>query len=75
MKVDTYAVKSGADINLHTRLGVRGWPDVEFSWFRSRLEAPRVSSHTEALWYNETVFLWMIMIYIYIYIYIDDKNK
>ena len=38
--------------------------------FRSRLEVSRVSSHTEKLWYNETVCLGMtIYIYIYIYIY------
>ena len=34
------------------------------------LEAYCVSSHTEELWYNETVCLWMT-IYIYIYIWRD----
>ena len=34
------------------------------------LKSPAVSSHTEELWYNKTVNLWMtIFIYIYIYIY------
>ena len=32
------------------------------------IETSSVSSHTEELWYNETVLLWMT-IYIFIYIY------
>ena len=43
--------------------------NVKLSWFRSQLQASYVSSHTEELWYNETVCQWMT-IYIYIYIYI-----
>ena len=34
--------------------------------FRSQLQASYVLSHTEELWYNETVCLWMTK-YIYIY--------
>ena len=36
---------------------------------KSQLEVSYMSSHTDELWYNETVCLWMT-IYIYIYIYI-----
>ena len=44
--------------------------NVKLGGFRSQLPACYVSSHTEELWYNETVCLWMtIYIYIYIYIY------
>ena len=39
-----------------------------------QVEAPCVSSHTEKLWYNETVCLW-ITVYIYIYIYIYIRKK
>ena len=34
-------------------------PDVNLGWFRSRLGASHVSTHTEELWYKETVSLWM----------------
>ena len=37
--------------------GVRFPTDVKLTGFRSQLEAFRVSSHTEDLWYNETVYL------------------
>ena len=45
------------------------WYPTEFTsvGFRSQIQASRVSSHTEELWYNERVCLWMT-IYIYIYI-------
>ena len=43
--------------------------NVKLGGFRSQLRASYVSSHTEELWYNETVCLWMT-IYIHIYIYI-----
>ena len=43
--------------------------DTKLGRFRSQLQASCVSSHTEELWYNETVNRWMT-IYIYIYIYI-----
>ena len=33
--------------------------NVELSGFQSRLQASYMSSHTEELWYNETVYLWM----------------
>ncbi len=50
------------DIKSHVNLG--GFP--------TQLQASYVSSHTEDLWYNERVCLWMtIYIYIYIYIYIS----
>ena len=41
--------------------------NVKLSGFQSQLQASYMSSHTEELWYNETVCLW---IYIYIYMYI-----
>ena len=47
-------------------LAVRTKSNVKMGRFRSRLQASYVSSHTEELWYNETVCLWMT-IYIYIY--------
>ena len=42
--------------------------NVKLGGFRSQLQASYMSSHTEELWYNETVCLGMT-IYIYIYIY------
>ena len=36
---------------------------VKLGGFRSQLQASYVSSHTEELWYNETVFLWMASVY------------
>ena len=39
--------------------------NVKLGGFRSQLQASNLSSHTEELWYNETVCLWMT-IYIYI---------
>ena len=33
--------------------------NVKFVSFRFQLQASYVSSHTEELWYNETVCLWM----------------
>ena len=41
--------------------------NVKMGGFWSQLQASHVSSHSEVLWYNETVWLWMT-IYIYIYI-------
>ena len=43
--------------------------NVKLGGFRPQLQAFYVCGHTEELWYNETVNLWMT-IYIYIYIYI-----
>ena len=40
--------------------------NVKLGGFRSQLQASNVSSHTEELWYNETVCLWMT-------IYIERK--
>ena len=34
---------------------------VKLGGFFSQLQAPYKSSHTEELWYNETVCLWMII--------------
>ena len=36
--------------------------NVKLGAFQSQLEAPYESSHTEELWYNETVHLWMSII-------------
>ena len=33
--------------------------NVKSGGFRSQLQASYMSSHTEELWYNETVCLWM----------------
>ena len=41
--------------------------DVKSVRFQCQLEAFRVSNHTEELWYNKTVNLWM-NVYIYIYV-------
>ena len=44
--------------------------NVKLGGFRAQFQASYLSSHTEELWYNETVCQWMtIYIYIYIYIY------
>ena len=43
--------------------------NIKLGGFRSQLQASYMTSHTEELWYNETVGLWMT-VYIYIYIYI-----
>ena len=55
--------------------------NVKLGGFQPQLQASNVSSHTEELWYNETVCLWIniyiylsIYIYIYIYIYIVDSE-
>ena len=66
MKVDTYTQNPRADFDLHTGYRVCHQPKVKLGGFRSRLEESRVSSHTEELWYNETVCLLMIYIYIMI---------
>ena len=34
---------------------------VKFGWFWSQLDASCVSVHTEVLWYNETLGLWMTL--------------
>ena len=56
------------------------WSDtksnVKLGGFQSQLQVSNVSSHTEELWYNETVCLRMtIYIYIYIYIYIVPYDE
>ena len=33
--------------------------NVKLAGFRSQLQASYLSNHTEELWYNETVCLWM----------------
>ena len=45
--------------------------NVKLGGFRSQLQAFYMSSHTEELWYYETVCLWMtIYIYIYVCVYV-----
>ena len=46
--------------------------NVKLRGFRFQLQAAYMSSHTEELWYNETVCLWMT---IYIYIYMKCAQK
>ena len=52
-----------------SRADVAEWYDtksnVKLGWFRSQLQASYMSSHTEELWYDETVCLWMT-IYVYV---------
>ena len=57
---------------LAERYGIKS--NVKSGRFRSQLQASYVSSHTEELWYNETLCLWMT-IYIYVYIYISFVHK
>ena len=40
--------------------------NIKLDRFQSQLEESYMSNHTEQLWYNKTVCLWMT-IYIYIY--------
>ena len=68
-KVNTYALIPEQSLSRRLSLKVCHQPDVKLGVFRSR-----VSSHTEELWYNETVFCGWIYIYIYIYIYITDTG-
>ena len=42
--------------------------NVKLDRFQSQLHTSYMSSHTEELWYNKTVCLWMTL-YTYIYIY------
>ena len=42
--------------------------NVKLGGFRSQLQVSYASSHTEELWYNETVYLWMT-IYIYFFFF------
>ena len=44
--------------------------NVKLGGFRSQPQASYVSSHTEELWYNETVCRW-----IKIYVYIDKVSS
>ena len=46
--------------------------NVELGRFWSQLQVSYMSSHTEELWYNETVCVWMT---IYIYIYIERGKE
>ena len=64
----TIALRLGSDkismyiLRLHREWrysGVRYPIDVKSAGFRSELKPSRVSNHTEELWYNETVYLWM----------------
>ena len=57
-------------------VGVLDSCGIMLSGWRSQLEASRVSSYIDELWYYETVYLWMI-IYIYLcraYIIIFKKG-
>ena len=47
--------------------------NVKLGGFRSQLQVSYVSSHTEDLWYNETVCLWMT-IYVYISIHSAEQK-
>ena len=40
--------------------------NIKLGRFRSQLQASYVSSHTEELWYNETVCLWMTIYFTFI---------
>ena len=44
--------------------------NVKLGRFQPKLEASHVSSHSEELWYNETVSVWMTILYIYICVYV-----
>ena len=74
IKFDTYALIPELTLSHRFGLGVCHQPDIKLRGFQSQFWASYVSSHTEELWYNETVCLWMkthiYYIYIYIYIYI-----
>ena len=48
--------------------------NVKLGGFWSQLQTSYLSSHTDELWYNETVCLWMT-ICIYIYIYMQRKIR
>ena len=53
-------------------------PNVKSRVFRSQLQASEESSHTEELWYNETVYLWMTMYVLFNFsylIYNSDSRK
>ena len=63
-KVNTYALIPELMLSRKLNLWVCQQLHVKLSGFHSRLRASRVSSHTEELWYIETVCLWMT-IYIY----------
>ena len=47
--------------------------NIKLGGFRSQLQTSYMSSHTEMLWYNDTVFLWMtIHTYIYMGFFVLD---
>ena len=64
-----YAKKSFAYAKIDVVSGVRYLADFTSVGFRSQFEASRGFSHTEELWYNELVCLW-ITIFILNTIYI-----
>ena len=50
--------------------------NVKLGGFRSQLQASYESNHTEKLWYNKTVCLWMTLhTHTHTYIYIINKVK
>ena len=49
--------------------------NVKLDRFRAQLQASYISSHTEELWYNEAVCLWMT-IYMYVFfLFIWSKEE
>ena len=67
-KNNTYTLNPIAYAKVADISAVRYPTCVKSAGFWSQLEASLVSYHSDELWYNETVFLWMT-IYIYIYIF------
>ena len=59
MKFDIYVLIPELILSCRLCLGVYHQPDVNLSEFRAWLEVSLVSSHTEELLYNETVYLCM----------------
>ena len=65
-KINKYASIPKLTLSHRLGLGVCHQLEVKLGGFRSRLGASCMSSHTEELWYNETVCRGMT-IYIYVY--------
>ena len=65
-KINSYKLK----LMLRLLMAVRFYyqADVKFAGFQTQLKASRVSSHTDELWYNDVVYLWIT-----IYITLDLK--
>ena len=52
---------TGCDRFRRNGWAVRYRPNIKLGGFRSQFEASNVSSHTEELWYNKRVCLWMTL--------------